>query len=598
MTSDNHYPIKTRRVTVTDKKTGTKYIEERQYQYDPIKKYNRVISSRRVGEKILKDASEPVRCRPKKKATSDATVLEAKRVRSGATDLLQHAGRISGLDAAARAAYRNGGTAEKLLSVAQYLVASGDTVHNVEAWQCEHDLPYEEGLSEDVCYRLFEELGIDESGMQSLFKELAAINAAGKQPTIAFDSTSHSVYADGLKPFARQGFNKDGDGLDTYKIISFFSLDSGLPVSFEIQPGNIPDVSSLFNALTRAKCYGLQNPEFLLDNGFFSKGNVLRFLRSNVKFTILATLSDSWIYKHLDAEQEDESRAEEKQNEDKECNKPLRDGFTRYASQCPFDPQTSAVSTMKMTPFQWTRQRSRNGTAAGSKEEKSFRLYYHYYLNSGKATLEATAFNDKLRRYEQTIEAGIELDENELKFAQTYFTWKKVRGNKIKVTPNEEAIAEARKDFGVFVLVSNLHSDPWEALRRYRQRNEIETSYRTVKSELDGRRIRVWTMRNVRGKELCRHVALGYRFTLLKLLEKTVKQAKSLAQSKDSSAADRNLYERVASWAEELTIKQMLDWFDCVERVSVKNPRAQYRWATETTKRDRAFLDLFYQQTL
>ena len=105
-------------------------------------------------------------------------------------------------------------------------------------------------------------------------------------------------------------------------------------------------------------------------------------------------------------------------------------------------------------------------------------------------------------------------------------------------------------------------------------------------------------MRNVRGKELCRHVALGYRFTLLKLLEKTVKQAKSLAQSKDSSAADRNLYERVASWAEELTIKQMLDWFDCVERVSVKNPRAQYRWATETTKRDQAFLDLFYQQTL
>lgn len=60
-----------------------------------------------------------------------------------------------------------------------------------------------------------------------------------KRTTIAFDTTSHSVYADGLKPFARQGFNKDGDGLDIYKIVSFFSLDSGLPVSFEIQPGNI-----------------------------------------------------------------------------------------------------------------------------------------------------------------------------------------------------------------------------------------------------------------------------------------------------------------------------------------------------------------------
>lgn len=584
MTPNKEFPVKTRRVMVTDKKTGTRYIEERQCQYDPIKKYNRVISSRRVGEKILKDASEPVRCRPKKKTQPSAPDLEGTRVRTGATELLHHAGSISGIDTAARAAYPNGGTADKLLSVAQYLVASGDTVHNVEAWQCEHDLPYEEGLSEDICYNLFEDLGLNESGMQSLFKKLAAINAAGRQPVIAFDSTSHSVYADGLKPFARQGFNKDGDGLDIYKLISFFSIDSGLPVSFELQPGNVSDVSSLFNALTRAKCYGLQNPEILLDNGFFSKANILRFLRSSIKFTILATLSDSWIYRHLDEVQDDGSK--------------LRDRFSLYASQCPFDPQISAVSTMKMTPFEWKRQRSSSGTAAGETEEKSCRLYYHYFLNSRKALLEATAFASKLHNFEKTIEDGAELDENELRFALKYFTWKKVRGGKIKVSPNEQAIAGARKDFGVFVLVSSLHSDPWEALRRYRRRNEIEHSYRTVKTELDGRRIRVWTMRNVRGKELCRHIALGYRFTLLKLLEKTVEKARILAKSEESSAADRKLYERVASWAGELSVRQLLDWFDCVERVNVKNQRARYRWSTETTRRDQAFLKLFYEQTL
>lgn len=263
-----------------------------------------MISSRRVGEKIRKNSTEVVRCRPKKKSSSASSELEAVRVRSGATDLLSYVGKISGIDAAVRAAYPNGGTGEKLLVVAQYLVASGETVHNIEAWQCEHDLPYEEGLSEDACYNLFEELGLNESGCQSLFKELAQVGSADKRASIAFDTTSHSVYADGLKPFARQGFNKDGDGLDIYKIVSFFSLDSGLPVSFEIQPGNISDVSTLFNALTRAKCYGLQNPEFTLDNGFFTKTNVLLFLRSNVKFTILATLGDSWIYKHLNDRQE------------------------------------------------------------------------------------------------------------------------------------------------------------------------------------------------------------------------------------------------------------------------------------------------------
>ena len=578
------WPIKIRRVTVTDKKTGTKYIEERQYQYDPIKKYNRVISSRRVGEKILKDSTEVVRCRPKKKPSPEASSLEAVRVRAGATDLLSHVGEVSGIDAAVRSAYPNGGTGEKLLSVAQYLVASGETVHNIETWQCEHDLPYEEGLSEDVCYNLFEELGLNESGIQSLFKELAQVGSAGKRSSIAFDTTSHSVYADGLKPFARQGFNKDGDGLDIYKIVSFFSLDSGLPVSFEIQPGNISDVSTLFNALTWAKCYGLNNPEFTLDNGFFTKANVLLFLRSNVKFTILATLGDSWIYKHL--------------NDPQENGPALREGFSRYSSQCPFDPQTSAVSVMKMTPFSWKRQRTRGGIAAGDSETKSFRLYYHYYFNRGKATLETTAFNQKLRRCEENIVSEVEMSESELKFAETYFSWKKVKGGKIKVTPNEDAIAETQKDFGVFVLVSNVHSDPWEALRLCRRRNEIEQSDRTVKTELDGRRIRVWTMRNVRGKELCRHVALGYRFALQKLVEKVIAEAKRRAGDPDCKAEEKKLYERVASWAGELTVKQLLDWFDCVERVNVRNRQAQHRWSTETTKRDRAFLDLFFDQAL
>ena len=142
MDQTKEWPIKIRRVTVTDKKTGTKYVEERQYQYDPIKKHNRVISSRRVGEKILKDSTEVVRCRPKKKSLSASSELEAVRARSGATDLLSYVGKISGIDAAVRAAYPNGGTGEKLLSVAQYLVASGETVHNIEAWQCEDiDMP-------------------------------------------------------------------------------------------------------------------------------------------------------------------------------------------------------------------------------------------------------------------------------------------------------------------------------------------------------------------------------------------------------------------------------------------------------------------------
>lgn len=121
--------------------------------------------------------------------------------------MIRHAGAVAGLESSVRRAYPNGGTSEKLLSVSQYLVATGETVHNVEAWQCEHDLPYEAGLSEDICYDLFHELGLDESGSQSLFRELARTAGNDEQPAIAFDSTSHSVYGNGLKPYARQGEN-------------------------------------------------------------------------------------------------------------------------------------------------------------------------------------------------------------------------------------------------------------------------------------------------------------------------------------------------------------------------------------------------------
>ena len=584
MDQEKEFPVKTRRVTVTNKKTGTRYIEERQYRYDPKKGYNVLISSRRTGKKILKGETTPVRCRPKKaSAPNTSNAIEAKRTRIGALELLSYAGRISGLDAAVRASYVAGGTTEKLLSVAQYLVATGETVHNIEAWQCEHDLPYEEGLSEDVCYNLFDELGLHETGMQTLFRELAYLGGE-KQQAIAFDSTSHSVYGEGVKPYARQGFNKDGDGLEIYKVASFFSLSSGLPISFELQPGNIPDVTSLMNAIKRAKSYGLKNPELCLDNGFFSKENVLRFLRRSMKFTVLATQKNSWIYKYLDQETDGVK---------------LRDEFSKYAAQCPFDRNTSAVSASDMVPFTWKRQRTAKGVPAGSTESQSFRLYFHFYRNACRAVFEASAFSEKLSRYEAAIAAGNEMTETELEFAQKYFSWKHVRGGKINITPNEEAIAEAQKDFGVFVLVSNKHADPWDALKLYRQRNDIEASYRVVKSEMDGRKPRVWTMKNIRGKELCRHVALGYKFALLRLLEKTQREAKRRATAAEEyNAEERKLYGKVAAWAGSLTIKQMLDWFDCIELVTVKNQRAQHRWSTETTKRDQAFLDLFLSQTV
>lgn len=97
---------------------------------------------------------------------------------------------------------------------------------------------------------------------------------------------------------------------------------------------------------------------------------------------------------------------------------------------------------------------------------------------------------------------------------------------------------------------------------------------------------------------MCRHVALGYRFILQQFVKKVIYEAQQRAEAPECKAEDKKLYEHLVSWAGILTVEQLPDWFDCVERVNIRNRQIQHRWSTETTKRDQAFLDLFLDQTL
>ena len=189
MAARKEFPVKVRRVAVTNKKTGVKYIEERRYQYDPAKGYNVLLSSRRTGEKILEGETVTTRCRPKKKPAEAAQTAElsAKRTRVGALDLIRHAGAVAGLESSVRRAYPNGGTSEKLLSVSQYLVATDETVHNVEAWQCEHDLP-----TKPACPRTFATTSSTSSAWMNPVRSLSSGNWPVRQATTN-SRPSHSI---------------------------------------------------------------------------------------------------------------------------------------------------------------------------------------------------------------------------------------------------------------------------------------------------------------------------------------------------------------------------------------------------------------------
>ena len=78
-------------------------------------------------------------------------------------------------------------------------------------------------------------------------------------------------------------------------------------------------------------------------------------------------------------------------------------------------------------------------------------------------------------------------------------------------------------------------------------------------------------MTGVRGKEICRHVALGYRFVLQSMMERTAQEAERRANDESLGKTLRKQYEKLTAWIRSMTLKQLLDWFDCVERVEVRN---------------------------
>lgn len=586
--SETEFPIKVREVRVKHK-SGTIYVERRQYQYDPKRKHNVVLKSERIG-KISPETGEIIPCRPKRKSASkdkpkkeaDPTPESATRKKTGAVDLLSWAGRESGLESCVRTSYPDGATANKTLSVGRYLVLSGAPVNRIESWQLDHDLPYSEGMTPDVCYQLFEDLGVDEKGMQSLFGSLARLSK-NNSPVLAFDSTTTSSYSKNLEPYVRQGFNKASDGLQTYKLVTFYSVFAHLPVSFELQPGNIADVTCMRNAVKRAQSYGLKTPEFIADSAFGRKNGILEMLRNHIQFTVRSEISDSWVGKCLDEPADDDGKT-------------LREKLALWENACPFDHTTHGVGISRMVEFSWTRKLGRGDKAAGDTVKKSFRLYLHFYRNISRSHSQDESLKTQILTLRRMLEEGTDYEKLSAKGQQLVDKYlirsRSGRGGKLHVALNQEALDDAVKNSGIFCLVSNKHKNPWVVLKRYRMRNRIEECYRVSKSEMDGERARVWSMRKVRGKELCRLVALGYHFYLQTAVNRVRSRAASLSQDQSLTQDARGRYDAVRKWIEKTPLSQILAWFDCVETVTVKNSVAQRRWTTETIKRDQLFLEL------
>ena len=549
------------------RKNGITYVYERTTQYNQKTKKTMTTSTRLIG-KILPGETEMRPTRHRKPNGYRMSEGVAVRRHVGLTDILEWAGRESRVDHDLRECF-GAGDAAKIQSIARYwLGTDGNTLPRLEGWQLTHELPYPYGISEDVYGELFKALGCNEGGIQCFF--MARAERLSTKPVIAYDSTTVSTCSRNQHE-ARRGFNKDRDGLDTIKLLTLYSVKDEEPVAFAKQPGNIPDVISIDNAITQFRCLGIESPLVATDTGYCSESNLCELCRRNMKFLTLIDTDTKMARKAVDA---------------------LRGRLDSMGAVCPFDYHVSGAAMTVTHEFSFRRERTRNGVAAGGTETFTRRLRLCVFKSSELWEKHEEAFRQKLMELKRQVEQGTtEFTAAAGERIEKYLVRSRAgRGGRLRVSFNEDACAEARKYYGYFVLVSNAALEVFEALEDYRMRERIEELFQAEKENADGRRPRLWYPDALRGRMFVQFVSLCYRCFIMK----RIKAVKATLGVDDGQKTEKRLEleRKLLNWLRQRSLAQIFDWFDCLEETTVKTEAGVRRWTTESVARDRLFLEL------
>ena len=574
------------RVDIIEKtqKNGSVYVYRRVSKYNSEKRYYVATEQKLLGKKL--PGSEeiiPTRAKAKagsrKKAEEESTTqtktssVIASRTRIGASAIVAHIGKESGID---DDVYKScdEATAKKIISLARYYLQSdGEPTSHIEKWQLTHQMePYGYPISEDTAHKLFVRVGSDEAVSQGVFLNRAARIA--DTAVLAYDASTVSTYGKNHTR-ARYGYNKDGDGLETDKLFTFYSMTNRQPVCFMTVPGNIPDVIAVENATKQLSVLGLKGSEIVSDCGFYSEQNLSLLFQGSFNFITRAQCDIKWIRPYID-----------------EAAKQLED----TGNMSPDEPGTYGVTACFTHAFEKVRKyaNKKKDLHAGDTEVFSRRVYLHIFCNDVNRIKKNRALDDELHKLKKEYMAGVrQFKPSAQKMIDRFLCISQKRSGEVEITFNLKAIRDAKKYNGYFVLISNKEKDKFQALRKYRKSEWIEDFFEEYKQRIGGKKHRVWDDTTLDGKKLVQFVALCY----YEYFSKKIRELKTVLGLKNGDYnhdLKQNLDKEKAlkSWLDSTSIQEILDWFDAVEKPEVSTPYARQTWTTEMIERDRLFLNM------
>ncbi len=287
---------------------GDIYIYERQTVYDPEKKYNRSLNSKLIA-KIPKGSEEMVPTHHRQAETGRKDIKKKTSPADrhiGMMDLIDFFGATSGIDSDLYAV-TDADTAKKALSLARYLLATdGGDILGIQEWQHRHALPWEYGMTVDVCRKVLSVMG-DKSLQRKFFSERCK----------HFDTRNALSYGSIAVPrnamyWSGAYYNCNGKESNG-RLMVFYSADTGQPVAFKDQDAGYRRYGNETNndrvqreeemtAIHRmSEFLGLEKPELIIGDRCCSEFELTEFMHKGIRFIVPVDSRIGWVKSEIDA---------------------------------------------------------------------------------------------------------------------------------------------------------------------------------------------------------------------------------------------------------------------------------------------------------
>lgn len=498
----------------TNKQTGITYAYESASYWDKEKQQSR--AKRRCIGRVAPETKEIIPTR-KRVSAGDAEnrddkhkrgpvpITDASRGFYGATYLFDAIGEKLGTTADLKKCFPD--TCNQILSTAYYLILEDrNPLSRFPKWAATHKHPYTKNIPSQRSSELF--ASITEEAKYHFFRLQGKRRV--EQEYWAYDTTSISSYSKILSQ-VRYGVNKDHDSLPQINLALLFGEESNLPFYYRKLPGNIPDVKTVKNLLADIDFFGFDKIKLVMDRGFYSEDNINDLYQNHLKFLIAAKTSLKFVKAELDK---------------------VRDSIRTWTN---YSQKYDLYAYSTKIDWGYSQDRPYKGDTLKGKR----RMYLHLYFNGEKALEDEKNFNIMLGKLHGELESGKRNPEHEKQYAK-YFDINTTPARGTKVVAIEEAIVEAKKNYGYFALLSNEVKEPLEALEIYRNKDLVEKAFGNLKERLNFSRTAVSSDQSLDGKLFVEFIALIYLSYIKKRMQ------------------DKNLFKKY-------TMHELLDEFDIIE---------------------------------